>query len=357
MNRLSRYRLRFLHLALFVLLPGMGTGYAWEARAEEAAPADQTAEEVRPERPWAAGVSEEAQNRALAHFRAGNSFLSEGFLPKAIAEYRSALEHWNHPGIHYNLALALIALNRPGETIETYRHLEAALRYDSGALDVENGAHAQKYLGLVEQQLATVVVTCEESEAVVRLDGQLLFRAPGRYEGIVLRGEHVLTAAKPGFETTQVTVDLAPGPPNTLGIKLYRPEELVGHRRQWPLWGPVTLTAAGVAVLAAGPILTIQANDRFEDHDEWLSARSDCQTGCQPDDDLSRLEKTGKQLQILGAVAYVAGGTATATGLGLMYHNRKRPFRIEPRVLERGAVAVAPALSFESVGVVARGRF
>ena len=306
------------------------------------------------ERPWAKGISEEDQRIATEHFAAGNTFLKEGLFQQAIKEYEKGLEHWHHPGIHYNLALATLALNDP---IRTHDHLVEALRFGPEPLDPEKFEHAQKYLALINQQLTTVRIVCQEPGAEVRLDGQLLFRAPGRYEGIRLRGEHTVTASKPGFETAQVTESLEPDDTDVIELKLYRPDQLIGYRRRWAFWGPVAVTGAGLAVLTAGPILTIQAQDRFRDYDAWLAERSDCQSGCVPPDDLAQVKTDGQRLRTWSAVAYIAGGVATTTGVALMIRNRKISYRLEPEELERRGIALLPAVGPGSLGIVGTGRF
>src|SRR5262245_44885897 len=63
-------------------------------------------------RPWATGVTIDAQKAALTPFREGNSHLNEGLFARASESYRQALKVWNHPAIHYNLALALMNLDQ-----------------------------------------------------------------------------------------------------------------------------------------------------------------------------------------------------------------------------------------------------
>src|SRR6476659_855341 len=73
-----------------------------------------------PERPWARGVPKDRQAKAIALFREGNGALKESLFPKAAALYRDALQVWDHPAVHYNLALALVNLDQP---LEVHEHL------------------------------------------------------------------------------------------------------------------------------------------------------------------------------------------------------------------------------------------
>src|SRR5690349_12569407 len=72
---------------------------------------DATARMKTSERPWAAGVSPERQEAALKHLQEGNGLLKESLFVAAAKVYRQALTEWDHPGIHYNLALALLNLD------------------------------------------------------------------------------------------------------------------------------------------------------------------------------------------------------------------------------------------------------
>jgi len=75
---------------------------------------------------WAVGVSTERQEAALAHLQEGNSLLKESLFLEAAKVYRKALSEWDHPGIHYNLALALLNLDQP---VEVYQNLVAAVKF------------------------------------------------------------------------------------------------------------------------------------------------------------------------------------------------------------------------------------
>ena len=116
------------------------------------------------ERPWAKGVPQAKQEKAFALFRDGNSALKESLFVKAAQIYREALQSWDHPAIHYNLALALVNLDQP---LETHEHLLAALKYGAAPLDSDKYEQALRYRALVEKQLA------KEKDRASRLEEQL----------------------------------------------------------------------------------------------------------------------------------------------------------------------------------------
>jgi hypothetical protein len=72
------------------------------------------------DRPWAKGVSQDQQRAAIALFEAGNGLLKESIFLKAVENYRKALALWDHPGIHYNLALALLNSTSPSRSTSTW---------------------------------------------------------------------------------------------------------------------------------------------------------------------------------------------------------------------------------------------
>src|SRR5689334_8401032 len=55
----------------------------------------------------------------------GNQQMREFAFAQAEATYRKALKSLDHPGLHYNLALALIQLDQP---VEAHEHLVKALQ-------------------------------------------------------------------------------------------------------------------------------------------------------------------------------------------------------------------------------------
>ena len=106
-------------------------------------------------RPWADGVSQEEQRAALALFNEGNAQLRDSIFPKAAEKYREALTHWQHPAIHYNLALALVNLEQP---IEMFRALEKAMEYGPGPIDEDKFDRAKSLKILLEKQLGSPMI-------------------------------------------------------------------------------------------------------------------------------------------------------------------------------------------------------
>src|SRR5258707_3627097 len=113
-------------------------------------------------------VSEANERAASVAFQQANDQLNDGFFVKAADKYREALSHWDHPAIHYNLALALINLDQP---IEVFDELNKAIAYGEEPLEKDKYDHAKDYLKLVEGQLADIEVSGDKPGAKVSVDG------------------------------------------------------------------------------------------------------------------------------------------------------------------------------------------
>jgi hypothetical protein len=304
------------------------------------------------ERPWAQGVSPEKQKAALELFRAGNTLLKDSVFVQAVEKYRQALALWDHPAIHYNLALALLNLDQP---TEVYEHLVAAMRYGAAPLDTEKLEHARAYKNLIEKQLAELEVTCDDAGASVSLDGALLFKAPGHYTGRVRPGAHTFVISKEGHAPTTLSRTLHADEKTTLALKLYTDEDLTRYRRNWSAWKPWALVGAGVAVAVTGGVLHMQARKSYDSFDTRIA---EC-GGCVPAPDVSNLRSHGDSMQQLAFGAYAVGGAAAITGAVLVYINRPRSYRISPDEAQSPPpeASVAPLVGSGEGGIQATFHF
>src|SRR3954463_10623282 len=101
-------------------------------------------------RPWAVGVAVADQQKALQLFHGGNVQLNDGLFAKAADKYREALKPWDHPAIHYNLALAQMNLDQP---IDAYNNLQSAVKFGEPPLQSKDKFdHATDYLKLLEKE-------------------------------------------------------------------------------------------------------------------------------------------------------------------------------------------------------------
>ncbi|MFP2928680.1 hypothetical protein ACLESO_26485 [Pyxidicoccus sp. 3LG] len=289
------------------------------------------------------------QQAAQALFEEGNEWLKDSVFVDASRLYRRALQHWDHPAIHYNLALALMNLDQP---IEVHKHLAAAVLHGPGPLEASRFEHALGYKALIEKQLARVEVTCALPGATVTMNGQTLFVAPGRFQGLVRPGVHSILARKEGYLPTDVSRTVMPGEKVSLDLKLYLPDEAIQYRRRWSQWLPWTVLGAGLTVTTGGAFLHSKADDRFQAFD---SAAVTC-GGCMPSPAMGSLRSRGETLQTTAVVGYAVGGAALVTGTVLLYLNRPQSYRVQPDVPAL-PVALTPTVGAGSGGVVGTFRF
>jgi hypothetical protein len=275
-----------------------------------------------------------------------------------VEKYREALKLWDHPAIHYNMALALLNLNEP---LALHHHLTESMRHGEAPIDADKLERARTFKTLVEQQLAYVDVSCEVKGATVMMDGQELFKAPGHYQGFVVPGPHTFSALKEGFPRNERKRNLAPGEKFQLPFKLYTNEELTRHTRKWDVWKPWAVLGAGVAVAAGGGVLHLQARNNFASFDAGVR---DCQP-CFLTPALSSKRSRGDTLQKAAVGTYAASGGALVTGLVLLYMNRAQSYQLSPDEFEQGtsaapgqpAVNVMPLAGSNGPGVLAILRF
>lgn len=322
---------------------------------------DATARMQVSDRPWAAGVTAERQQAALKYLQEGNSLLKESLFVEAAKVYRQALAEWDHPGIHYNLALALLNMDQP---VEVFQNLEAAIKYGAEPLDPEKLEHAKSYLRLIEKQVASVDIRCDVDGAQVTFDGAPLFRSPGHYQGLVRAGTHTVTASKAGFTTTSMTEELTSEKRTEMNLKLYTAGDLIGYRRRYPIWRPIAVAAFGGVLLATGAIMSLQAQKNVNAYDN--SATAICPaSGCAPGDAnyaaLDQLRKRANTYNTLAGISYIAGGTIAAAGVLMVILDRSIPYRVDPesehRDVARLSPSFAPLLAPGLAGFTATGRF
>jgi hypothetical protein len=308
------------------------------------------------ERPWAKGVAEAEQGAALAAFRDGNVQLNDGLFAKAADRYHEALKHWDHPAIHYNLALALMNLDQP---IEAYDHLQAAVKYGDAPLQSKDKYdHAKDYLLLLDKSLADVEVSCDKPGAKVSVDGREVFVAPGRHAERVKVGKHTFVAEKQGYTTRINAPYIGSGEHFRIELKLYTAEELTRYRRRWQAtWLPYAALGGAVAFGLTGGLLELSARSSFRDYDAKVASCSEMDSGCPQSADLRDLKNSGDTKRTLGAVGYGLAGAALVSAGVLWYLNRPEAYQVRAEDLAAEPLTVAPIVSPGFAGAAVLGRF
>jgi hypothetical protein len=307
-------------------------------------------------RPWAEGVSPEDQEKARALFKEGNDLLRESLFTQAVKKYRAALELWDHPGIHFNLALALLNLDQP---IAVYRSLEKAMKHGPGPLlDEEKYKRAQSYFELVSEQLGTVEITINEPQAKLTLDGKPVLTGPGTYRELVGVGEHQIVASKPGYIDKKVDFVIEPKEQERLDVVMFSIDEMTVSKRRWPAWMPWTVVGAGAVVLAVGGGLHTQSSSGFAEFDKSFDERC-MEGGCNDSQvpDLTEKLTTAERQQNIAVISYAVGGAALVGGLVMVFMNQPQVFRRDVEGGMERELSIVPVIAPDSAGVSAAFRF
>jgi hypothetical protein len=265
-----------------------------------------------PDRPWAAGVSEDQQTIALEIYKEGNAEFAESRFAQALAKYRKALEHWDHPAIHFNMAVCLINLD---QLLEAREHLEKSLVYGPPALG--NAAHAQAltYRKLLEGRLAFVRISCREPGAEVSIDGKRLFTGPGESEQVLLPGRHQIVATKPGFVTQSETLSLSAGVQTTHDVRLIAFKSTAHTVRRWARWKPWAVIGGGALLGGAGTLFHFVAASQADRYNDALVMR--CPQGCPAGtdvDDLDAIKSRAESRQAIAITLWSLGAAVAVTG-------------------------------------------
>lgn len=303
-------------------------------------------------RPWAAGITPEARETALASFRAGNAHFADKEYAAAVVSYREALTHWDHPAVHGNLAVALVHLDDP---LEAYEQVRLALRY--GAEPFEPNVYEQLTTSqkLLEGQLATVEIVCDVDGAEVALDGAGVLGGKGAALSMIRVGPHQVVASKPAHLTFTHRFNALPRQTVRIEVKLVPLREAGGYERRWASWKPWSAVGAGAALVLLAVPLELAAQNNIDGYEQEI-ARS-CPHGCNSADlppAVRDLATRGRWQSRVAVSALITGGVVAAAGAYLVYENRLRRVRLD----ESGRrVSAAPQLFRRGAGVAVLGRF
>ncbi|MCG8424452.1 MAG: tetratricopeptide repeat protein [Proteobacteria bacterium] len=301
--------------------------------------------------PWFEGITREQAQKARQIFLEGNELAKFPDYVAAVEKYQAAIELWDHPAFHYNLANVQYALVR---LVEAYRSLHQALRHGQGPLSdakYRSGIELRKRL---ERQLGHIEIVCEQPAVKVTLDGEHVFVGERRYQEVVLPGPHQLTG-KAGHESSIHDVVLKPGEKVTIHVRL-RKQGRLEYRRRWSRWIPYAVLGAGTLFVASAGYFDRTSTDRFDQFDARYAAS--CPGGCRGAiaQELKDLRASAEQRQRIAIAIYAAGGVVLATGVVLAYMNRKLAFEVRGD-RDDMELTVVPSVLPEGAFVNARWRF
>ncbi|MEO7732472.1 MAG: hypothetical protein ABIY55_16000 [Kofleriaceae bacterium] len=226
-------------------------------------------------RPWAASVSEAEQATALALYTEGNHEFTESRFAQALARYRDAILHWDHPAIRFNMAVCLINLDQP---LEARDQLDKSLVYGARPLGADAYSQGLTYRKLLDAQLSFVTIAMHEPGAQVTLDGKLLFVAPGELSAFQLPGEHQVSATRPGFVSSTTTLVLVAGKRTSFAVRPLEHATTTRTVRRWSPWLPWLVLAGGGVLVGAGALTEWAASHDFTSYDAAVAQQ--CPQGC-----------------------------------------------------------------------------
>lgn len=272
---------------------------------------------------WYRGVDKAKQKEATELFRQGNTLFEQNEYARAIELYRKAVAIWDHPGIHFNLAVSLVNIDR---VVEAYHQLDAAMKFGAAGLETpQRFKEALTYKKLLEGRLAIFLVDAPQDGITLTLDGKKIDKGK---KHIVMPGAHALVATKPGYATITKTLTMLGG--NIVERIEFTPaQRLTEIKRRYRTWVPWTLViTGGIVGLAGGGAITL-ARSHESDFERQFGA--ECPNGCVFEDptknvdwelrDRARLEHK------IGLVMAGVGGAVALTGLVMVALN-------QPRIIE-----------------------
>jgi hypothetical protein len=300
--------------------------------------------------PWYCGVTKKDQERALALYAEGNQLFDDSLFTVAVAKYEQAVEHWDHPGIHYNLMMTLILLDRP---VEAYLSSIAAWRHGPSALEPEEHRRAQEYQKLLRSRIAELTVACDEPGAVVSLDGKNILNGPGKALVVVLPGQHELVARKRGYLATHHALTLVAARSVSVHMRMLPESEALITARAWPARRPWAAIGAGVSAGLASGLLEWRADVNNRAFQRLLDEHCPLPLGClevEYTDAMKSHQTRYRWYRGLGHGALATGGAAMIGGLVLVYLNRPQELE-NPERQRLVRVSVTPLVTPDTGGV------
>jgi tetratricopeptide (TPR) repeat protein len=335
-----QHRLRWSALLSLLILALVGEAAVAQQSAgpteQEPVPPVPDSEPPTKEQPWERGVSNATRDSALELFRGGNSSYAESEYRGAADQYRKALEIWDHPRIHGNLASALIHLDQPLVAIE---HLERALEYGSAPFEAHVYDQLLTNQKLLMGQLARVEIACDQPGVVVTVDGAEIFRGRGSKSFLVRAGSHQVVGRMDGHETFVRDLTLIGGQEAGVDVAVVPMARATRFERNWDAWKPWAVIGGGAAIALLGLPLRAASTSARDDYKAWIEDECPCDTGEIPSaiQDLDARSKTYNRLEVS---AYVLGGAVAVAGVVLAVLNRERAVEVgEPAVVAVPVVA------------------
>jgi hypothetical protein len=274
------------------------------------------------------------------------------------------------------MALSLTNLDRP---VEVEAELKASIKFGPAPLEKGKFEHAKQSLVLIENQLATIEISCQKPGAKVSIDNKEVFIVeagkPNVYKARVKIGKHTFVAEKPGYATGLDAPFIGPGETFRIELKLYTAEELTRYRRRWETkWMPYAVIGGGVVAGAVGFALSRSAQSSYDDFDTAVRKCNEQlgpNGGCAKMDANLDLRDSGDSKRTAAYIGYGIAGAGIVTGGVLLYLNRSQAYQISSDDYRReqlekdraappagqGKISITPVVAPDTAGAMVFGRF
>jgi hypothetical protein len=152
--------------------------------------------------------AEPSSDRAQArtHFDQGVALAKQRQYGEALAEFQLAYTAFPNYGVLYNIAQALILLDRPSAAVAT---LERYLAEGGLQIDPARRREVEASIARERKKTGTITVSVAPSGAVVTIDDEPIGRSPLASAVRVDAGPHRIRAALDSGATRELTVDVA----------------------------------------------------------------------------------------------------------------------------------------------------
>lgn len=333
---------RFILLVIFTLAT-MTNSAATPAYAQSR---PESSTKIMANGPWDRDVTRRDQLKAHAIFAKANDMVKDALYIEAVKRYKAALQIWNHPAIHFNLAIALQTL---GRSLAAYRSLRAAVKYGMAPLGKSKHEYAQRIIELLAQeQLGHIEIACDDEGAEVHLDGALLFIGPGEKSVVVEAGPHQIVARKVDRYPDTQPVTIKGGQHEKVVLRV-KTAAVLRKDRYWGWWTPLAVAAGGATLVASASGLHQSSAANFKEYDTRFTAL--CDIGCLEetiDPDVAKVLKSARRQQNLSRVGYSLGGSLLVAAALLAYLNRERIIQAPGQQAER-AITITPKMTPNNV--------
>lgn len=226
----------------------------------------------------AARGDEENLEEAKAHFKAASAYFTQGDYEKALEEFKASARYSSRPGLLFNIGRCYERIGDAAHAVDYYRRYLAALP------DAEDRGEVEASLALLERRVGRLEIRSTVPGARLTLDGAPLDGGADRLTLTV--GMHVVTAAREGYLTRSVSVQVRPGEVAAAVVDPVLPlagasepaRARPGRSSRWKLWLGLGLGAAAVvaAAVTVGVVVSSSGGRNF-----WSQASSSCQAPCQ----------------------------------------------------------------------------